>query len=86
MMSSNMKCIVVVALQSLNSLTSSHLVKYSIVVMMYLTPVLFPSGFIGPTKSMAHFSNACRVSCGANGISSLWEGFPTHWHTSQALE
>jgi hypothetical protein len=86
MMSSNMKCVVVVALHSLTALASAHLVNYFVAMMMYLSPVHFPGGFIGPTKSMAHFSNACRVSCGANGISSLLEGFPTLWHKSQALE
>jgi hypothetical protein len=86
MMSSNMKCETVVALQSLTSLASTDLVKYYVAVIMYLTPVRFLGGFIGPTKSMAHFSNACRVSYGANGISSLLDGFPTLWHTSQTLE
>jgi hypothetical protein len=77
MMSSNMKHAIVVALQSLIAQASAHLVKYSIVVIMYLAPMCFPGGFIGPTKSMAHFTNACRVSCGANDILSLLDGFPT---------
>jgi hypothetical protein len=85
MMSSNMKCTVVVALQYLTALSSAHLVKYYVAVIMYLAPVHFPGGFIGPTKSMAHFSNACKVSYDAKGISSLLDGFPTLWHTSQAL-
>jgi hypothetical protein len=84
-MSSNMKCATVVSLQSLTVLASIHIVKYYVVVIMYLSPVRFPGGFIGPTKSMAHFSNAYRVSCSTNGISSLLDGFPTLWHTSQAL-
>jgi hypothetical protein len=82
MMSSNMKRTTVVALHSLTSLASSHLVKYLVAVMMYLAPVHFPSGFIGPTKSMAHFSNACKFRWGANGMSSLLDDFPTLWHTS----
>jgi hypothetical protein len=86
MMSSNMKRAAVVALQSLTALASALLVKYFVVVIMHLYSVHFPGGFIGPTKSMDHLSNACRVSCGANGISSLLDGFPTLWHTSQALE
>ena len=86
MMSSNMKHATVVALQSLTTLASAHLVKYFFVVIMYLAPVRFPGGFIGSTKSMAHFSNACRSSYSANGISSLLDGFPTLWHTLQALE
>jgi hypothetical protein len=81
MMSSNMKHATIVALQSLTTLASTHVFKYSVIVMMYLAPMCFPGGFIGPTKSMAHFSNACRVNYGANGISSLLDGFPTLWHT-----
>jgi hypothetical protein len=61
MISSNMKRAAVVALQSLMALASAHLVRYSVVVIMYLAHVHFPGGFIGPRKSMAHFSNACRV-------------------------
>ena len=86
MMSSNMKCTIVLALQSLTVLALTHLVKYYVAMIMYLAPVRFPGGFISPTKSMDHFSNACRVSCGDNVISSLMDGFPTLWHTSQALE
>jgi hypothetical protein len=70
----------------LTALASTHLVKYFVVVIMYLSPTCFPGGFIGTTNSMAHLSNARKVSCGANGISSLQEGFPTLWHTLQALE
>ena len=77
-MSSNIKCAVVAALQSLISLASAYLVRYSIIVIIYLAPMRSPGGFIGPTKSMAHFSNAYRVICGANVISSLRDGFPTH--------
>jgi hypothetical protein len=80
-MSSNIKCAVVVALQSLTALALAHLVKYYVTIIMYLAPVCFHGGFIGPTKSMAHFSNDCRVICGANGISSLRDGFPILWHT-----
>ena len=80
-----MKHTTVDALHSLTSLALAHMVKYSIVVIMYLAPVRFPGGFIGPTNSMAHFSNACRVSYGTKYISSLLDGFPTLWHTSQAM-
>jgi hypothetical protein len=45
-----MNHVVVVALQSLTYLASSHLVKYSIVVMMYRALASFPGGLIGPTK------------------------------------
>jgi hypothetical protein len=82
MISSNMKYAVVVSLQPLIGLSSTHLVKYFVAVMMYLAPVRFRGGFIGPTKSMAHFSNSCKVSWGSNGFSSLLEGFQTLWHTS----
>jgi hypothetical protein len=62
MMSSNMNYVDVVTLYSLTSLDFSHLVKYSVAVIMYLTPMHFLGGLIGPTKSMDHFSNACKVS------------------------
>jgi hypothetical protein len=55
MMSSNMNRATVVTLQSLTAIASTYLVKYSITVIMYLDHVRFPGGFIGPTKSMAHF-------------------------------
>jgi hypothetical protein len=62
---------VVVALQFFTSLASAHLVKYVVIVIMYLAPVRLPGGLIGPTKSMAHFSNTCNVNYSAKGISSL---------------
>jgi hypothetical protein len=77
MVSSKMNYTAVAALKSLTSLASSHLVKYYVVVIMYLAPVHLPGGLIGPTKSMAHFLNTCNVICGDKGISSLLEGFPT---------
>jgi hypothetical protein len=84
-MSSNIKCTDVFALQSFTALASAHLVRYYVAVIIYLAPVRFLGGFIGPTKSMAHFSNACKVICGANGISYFQDGFTTCWHTSHAL-
>jgi hypothetical protein len=62
MISSNMKHAVVFSLHSLTALALVYLVKYSVAVMMYLAPVHFLGGFIGPTKSMAHFSKVCKVS------------------------
>jgi hypothetical protein len=62
MIASNMKRAVVVSLQSLTAHASTHLVKYSIAVIMYLAPVHFSSGLIGPMNSMAHFSNTYKVS------------------------
>jgi hypothetical protein len=67
----NKKCVVVSALQYFTGVTYTHLVKYFIMVMMFLSPVLLASGLIGPTKSIAHFSNACNVTCGHSGILSL---------------
>ena len=61
-------------------------VRYYIPVMMYLTPVRFPGGLIGPTNSIAHLSNARNVTCGRNDISSHREGFPTLWQISQHLQ
>jgi hypothetical protein len=46
-------------------------------VIMYLAHVLLVGGLIGPTKSTAHFSNACKVTCRFKGISSLHDGLPT---------
>jgi hypothetical protein len=81
-MSSNINCVVVVALQSLTTLASAPMVKYSVTIMIYLSPMRFPGGLIGPMKSMAHFLNACRVIYIANGISSILYGIPNLWHTS----
>jgi hypothetical protein len=58
MISSNIDHAVVFALQSLTSLASAHIVKYSVIVMMYLSLVHFLGGLIGPMKSIAHLSNA----------------------------
>jgi hypothetical protein len=62
MISSKMNHEALVALHSLNSLGSAHLVKYSVSVMMYRALVRLPGGLIGPTKSIAHFSKAYKVS------------------------
>jgi hypothetical protein len=74
---SNKKSIVVVMLQTLSGVVSSHLVKYYSAVMIYLAPDLFVGVLIGPTKSISHLSNICKVTCGIRGISSLLLGFPT---------
>jgi hypothetical protein len=68
MISSIMNCATVVALQSLTSLASTHLFKYYVTVIMYQALVRFPGGLIGPTKSMAHSSNTCKVLLCAKGI------------------
>jgi hypothetical protein len=80
---SNKKCVVVSVLQYLTGVASSYLVKYSIVVMIYLALDLLAGGLIGPTKSIAHFSNTCRVTCGLRDISSLLLGLQNLWHRSQ---
>jgi hypothetical protein len=61
MISSKMNRVVVVALQSLTDLASTHLVKYFVVVMISQAPVCLPGGLIGPKKSISHFSNSCKV-------------------------
>jgi hypothetical protein len=74
---SNKNHAVVSMLQSLIGSALAHLVKYSIVIMIYLAPNRLVGGLIDPTKSMTHFSNSCNVTCGTKGISSLLEGFPS---------
>jgi hypothetical protein len=76
-MCSNKKCVVVSALQSFTGASYAHLVKYLVALIMYLAPDLFVGGLIGPTKSIAHLLNTCKVSCGLRGISYLLFGFPT---------
>jgi hypothetical protein len=74
---SNKKCVVVYVIQPLTGASFSHLVKYFVAGMIYLAPDLFDGEWIGPTKSIAHFSNTCKVICGIRGISSLMLGLPT---------
>jgi hypothetical protein len=45
---SNKKCVVVSALHSFTGVSSSHIVKYSFKVMIYLAPYLLVGGLIGP--------------------------------------
>jgi hypothetical protein len=61
MISSNMNHAAVATLHFLTSLASAHLVKYFVAMIMYRAHVCFPGGLMGPTKSIAHFSNACIV-------------------------
>jgi hypothetical protein len=74
---SNKKFVAVFVLESLTSVASSHIVKHYVKVMMYLAPHLFNGGWIGPTKSISHFSDICKVTCGFRGISSLLLGLET---------
>ena len=68
MMFSKMNCASVAASQFLTALASTHLVRYYVPVMMYLAPVRFPGGLIGPMKSIADLSNAHSVIYGRSGI------------------
>ena len=86
MMFSKMNCAAVAASQFLTALASAHLMRYYVPVMMYLALVHFPGGLIGPTKTIAHLSNAHSVIYGYSGISSLHEGFPTLWQILQHLQ
>jgi len=79
--SSNRKCAVVSALQYLTSVTSAHLGRYLVTVIMYLSPVLFAGGLIGPKKYVVHFLNTYKVTHGHSDISSLLFGLPTLWQT-----
>jgi hypothetical protein len=38
------------------------MVKYSVTVMIYLTPGLLGGGLIGPTKSTSHLSNTFKFN------------------------
>ena len=64
---------------------SAHLVTYSIVVIMYLAPVLFAGIGNGPMKSMAQISNVRLGFIDINGISVLGKGQPSRWHQSHWL-
>ena len=74
---SNKKCVAVSALQCFTGAASTHFVRYSVAVMIYIAPVHLVGGLIGPTKSTAHLSNAYNVTCARSNISSLLLGFPT---------
>jgi hypothetical protein len=73
----NKKCVIVSALQSFIGVASTHLVRYSVTLIMYLAHVILADGLIGPTNSISHLPNACNVTCGRNVILSLLLGFPT---------
>jgi hypothetical protein len=66
---SNKNCVVVSALQYFTGDAYAHLVKYYVTVIIYLALDLFVGGLIGPTKSISHLSNTCKVTCGLRGIS-----------------
>jgi hypothetical protein len=54
--------IAVFALQSFTIVASTHLVKYYVVVMIYLSPDLLGGGLIGPTKYTSHLSKTFKVT------------------------
>ena len=64
---------------------STHLVTYSTIVMMYLTPVLFAGTRNGPIKSIAQISNVKLGFTDIKGISVLGKGRPRHWQRSHLL-
>jgi hypothetical protein len=51
---SDKKCVVVSTLQSLIGVASSHLFKYYVIVMMYLSLDLLVGGLIGITQCISH--------------------------------
>jgi hypothetical protein len=79
MMSSNMNHAAVVALQYLISLSLAPLVKYSIGVIMYLAPMRFPGGFIGPMNLVAHSQMILRSAV-------VLKAFHLFWKVSQLFD
>lgn len=65
--------------------TLAHLVRYSIIVMMYMAWVWRTNGLIGPMKSIFHFSNIYKACTNCSGSLSWWDDFQTLWHTSHPL-
>jgi hypothetical protein len=63
---SNKKCVIVSTLQSLTGVAFSHLVKYYVALMMYLSVDIPFCGLIGLTKSIAHFLNTLYGVLGAS--------------------
>ena len=63
---------------------SSHLVTYSIVVIMYLAHVLFPCFGKGPINYMAQVSKVRLGIMGRRGISFFCNGQPILWQASQS--
>jgi hypothetical protein len=70
-------------MKSFTIVGSTHLLKYYVIVMIYLALDLLAGGLIGPIKSTAHLSNTWKINLGLNFISSLLDGFPTLCQTSQ---
>jgi hypothetical protein len=57
-----MKYVAISTLQSFTVAASTHLVKYYVVIMIYLAHDILVGGLIGPTKSISHFSNTLTVT------------------------
>lgn len=77
-----MNLVLVAVVQFLVCTTSAQRVRKFVAVMIYLSPLLHIVGVMGPTKSMANFSNASCDNIVTKGISSLMLGFPMHWQMS----
>lgn len=60
--------------------TSTHLVIYSTVVIMYLAHVLYLGFGKGPTKSISHISSVKQGLMEIRGISFYFRGLPILWH------
>jgi hypothetical protein len=74
---SNINLATVSVVQYVTVVASTHMVKYFVAMIRYLARDLLVGGLIGPTKSIACLSNACSITYGCKGISSLMDGFPT---------
>ena len=61
---------------------SAHLVTYSIVVIMYLAPILIPCFGKGPIRFMAQVSNVRLGLMERRGISFFYNGQPILWQAS----
>nr|QHR86695.1 hypothetical protein Q903MT_gene699 [Picea sitchensis] len=52
---------------------------------MYTTSECLAGGLMDPMNSTAQFSTGCNATTRCRGNSSLLEGLPVLWHTSQDL-
>ena len=78
MMLSKMNRATVFVVQSLNDVNSSHIMRYSMEVIMYLSPVQHADELMDPTNSISHLSKGSSVITGNNGSSSLQQGLLMH--------
>ena len=66
--------------------SSSHLVTYSTVVMIYHAPVHLASVKYGPMKSITQISNVKLGFTNIKGIHVLGRGRPSCWHWSHLFK